>query len=98
MWEFWHFTSHTKGTWSEVISRLAIIVPAVVVITFILAFLTERTGSVILATAVHEWIDLGVDPGGYFLWAGLATVPVWLWLAFTWPRRDSQALVSGGRL
>jgi membrane protease YdiL (CAAX protease family) len=88
MWEAWHFTSHTKGTLNEVISRLAIIVPAVVVITFILALLTERTGSVLLATAVHEWIDLGVDPGGYFLWAGLASVPVWLWLAWTWPRQQ----------
>jgi hypothetical protein len=34
------------------------------------AFLTERTGSILLATAVHEWIDLGVDTGGYLLWAG----------------------------
>jgi len=90
MWEIWHFTSHTKGTLDEVISRLAIIVPAVVVITFALAFLTERTGSLVLATAVHEWIDLGVDEGGYFLWAGLATVPVWLWLAWTWPKRHPE--------
>jgi len=87
MWEVWHFTSHTKGTWHEVVSRLAIIVPAVVVITFALGFLTERTGSVILATAVHEWIDLGADAGGYFLWAALAAVPVWLYLAWTWPAR-----------
>ena len=90
LWELWHFTSHTKGTLHEVISRLEIILPAVVVITFILAFLTERTGSVVLATAVHEWIDLGVDPGGYFLWAGLAAVPVWLWMAWTWPKGKSE--------
>jgi uncharacterized protein len=86
LWELWHFTSHTKGTWPEVMARLEIIVPAVIVITFALAFLVERTGSIILATAVHEWIDLGVDPGGYFLWAGLAAVPIWLWAAWTWPR------------
>jgi membrane protease YdiL (CAAX protease family) len=86
MWEAWHFTSHTKGTLHDVISRLEIIVPAVIVITFALAFLTERTGSVLLATAVHEWIDLGVDSGGYFLWAALAAVPVWLWIAWTWPK------------
>jgi hypothetical protein len=89
MWEIWHFTSHTKGTWHEVVSRMEIIVPAVVVITFAMAFLMERTGSVLLATAVHEWIDLGVDPGGYFLWAGLAALPVWLWIAWTWPKRSS---------
>jgi membrane protease YdiL (CAAX protease family) len=92
MWEAWHFTSHTKGTWSEVMARLEIIVPAVVVITFVLAFLMERTGSVILATAVHEWIDLGVDPGGYFLWAALAAVPVWLWIAWTWPKIAPESM------
>jgi membrane protease YdiL (CAAX protease family) len=90
LWEIWHFTSHTKGTLREVISRLEIIVPAIVVITFALAFLTERTGSLVLATTVHEWIDLGVDAGGYFLWAGLAAVPVWLWIAWTWPRPKSE--------
>lgn len=92
LWEIWHFTSHTKGTLHQVISRLEIIVPAVVVITFALAFLTERTGSVLLATAVHEWIDLGVDTGGYFLWAGLAAIPVWLWIAWTWPKRGSEPI------
>ena len=92
MWEVWHFTSHTKGTLHEVFSRLAIIVPAIVLITFALGFLTERTGSVVLATAVHEWIDLGADAGGYFLWAGLAAVPVWLWIAWTWPESNLGAV------
>lgn len=91
LWEAWHFTSHTKGTLHEVISRLAIIVPAVVVITFVLGFLTERTGSVLLATTVHEWIDLGVDSGGYFLWAGVASVPIWLWIACKWPKRTPES-------
>jgi membrane protease YdiL (CAAX protease family) len=90
MWEVWHFTSHTKGSMHEVISRLEIIVPAVVAITFALGFLTERTGSVVLATAVHEWIDLGVDSGGYLLWAGLAALPVWLWIAWKWPQRSTE--------
>ena len=87
LWELWHFTSHTKGTWHDVVSRMEIIIPAIVVITFALGFLTEHTGSIVLATAVHEWIDLASDAGGYFLWAALATVPIWLWLAWTWPHR-----------
>jgi hypothetical protein len=70
LWELCHFTSHSKGTGHEVIARLAMIVPAVVVITFALGFLTERTGAVVIATAVLEWIDRGADSGGYFLWAG----------------------------
>ena len=89
MWEIWHFTSHTQGALHEVISRLEIIVPAVVAITFALAFLTERTGSILLATAVHEWIDIGVDSGGYFLLIALAAVPVWVWIVWTWPKHNS---------
>jgi membrane protease YdiL (CAAX protease family) len=102
MWEIWHFTSHLKGTRHDVISRLEMIVPAVVVITFVLGFLTERTGSVLLATALHEWIDLGVDSGGYLLWAGLASVPVWVWMAWTWKtgksKRSEQSTVTAGLL
>jgi uncharacterized protein len=94
MWEVWHFTSHLKGPLYEVMSRLGVIVPAVVVITFVLAFLIDRTGSVVLATAVHEWIDLGVDSGGYFLWAGLAAVPVWMWIVWRWPKRNSVTSVD----
>jgi membrane protease YdiL (CAAX protease family) len=97
LWEVWHFTSHTKGTSSEVLARLALIVPAVVVITFALAFLVQRTGSVVFATAVHEWIDIGVDSGGYLLWAALAAVPVWLWIVWTWPKQsnyDNQILIE----
>jgi hypothetical protein len=80
-----------------VLARLALIVPAVVVITFALAFLVQRTGSVVFATAVHEWIDIGVDSGGYLLWAALAAVPVWLWIVWTWPKQsnyDNQILIE----
>jgi membrane protease YdiL (CAAX protease family) len=89
MWEAWHFTSHTRGTLHQVIERLAIYVPLVIVITFILGFLTERTGSLLLATTFHEWMDILADPagsGGLF-WCGLACIPVWIWLVWTWPKR-----------
>ncbi len=33
MWEAWHFTSHLKGTASEVISRLSIYIPLVIAVT-----------------------------------------------------------------
>lgn len=89
MWAAWHFTSQTNGTWQGFIHRMEIMIPAIVVITFVLALLTERTGSLVLATAVHEWIDIGTDTGGVFLWVALAAVPVWLWIAWTWPQRRS---------
>jgi uncharacterized protein len=93
MWEAWHFTSHTKGTLHQVIARLAVYVPLVILITFFLAFLTERTGSLLLATTVHEWIDIFADPAGNggFFWSGLACIPVWIWLVWTWPKRTPEA-------
>jgi membrane protease YdiL (CAAX protease family) len=86
MWEVWHFTSHLKGTWREVGARFEFIVPAVIVITFVMALVYERTGSLILALTLHEWIDIVVDGGsGYLFWAGLGSIPVWVWLVWTWP-------------
>jgi hypothetical protein len=63
-----------------------------VVVTFVLGFLTERTSSLALATAVHEWLDLGVDGGGVYLWAALASVAVWLWIAWTWPKPNPKPI------
>ena len=85
LWAGWHFTSQTGGTWQGLVSRLEILIPTVVVVTFLLAWLTEHTGSLLLAAAVHEWLDLGVDSGGYLLWAALASIPVWIGLVWKWP-------------
>jgi len=86
LWEVWHFTSHTKGPLPDVISRLALIVPIVVVTTFVLGLVTERTGSLLIATTLHEWIDIVFDGSvPYLTWAALVSVPVWIWLVWTWP-------------
>jgi len=42
-----------------------------------------------VATAIHEWVDIAADTGGIFLWVALAVVPVWLWIVWTWPQRKS---------
>lgn len=91
MWEAWHFTSHFKGTWHDVLARLAVIVPLIIALTFLLGFLVERTGSLLLAVAVHEWTDIIADSSGQpaLFWAGIACIPVWAWLVWTWPQRQS---------
>ena len=78
-----------QGSPHQVIERLAIYVPLVIAITFLLGFITERTGSVLVATTLHEWIDIFADPAGNggFFWSGLACLPVWMWLLWTWPKR-----------
>jgi membrane protease YdiL (CAAX protease family) len=91
MWEAWHFTSHTKGTLHEVISRLAIYIPLVIVITVIIGLVNERTGSLVLAFTLHEWIDIVFDGGsGYLVRAALISLPVWAWLVWSWPRHRNM--------
>ena len=53
MWEAWHFTSHLKGTVTEVVSRMSIYIPLVVAVTFLLGFVVERTDSLLLAVTLH---------------------------------------------
>jgi membrane protease YdiL (CAAX protease family) len=86
MWTAWHFTT----TWDGLISHMEILLPSLLALTFALAFLTERTGSLALATTVHAWVDLGVSPGGYFLWAALAAVPVLIWMIWEWPKPNAE--------
>jgi membrane protease YdiL (CAAX protease family) len=90
MWEAWHFTSHLKGTLTEVVSRMSIYIPLIVAVTFLLGFVVERTDSLLLAVTLHEWLDIAVDSSGtYLMWAALACIPLWLWLIWTWPEGAS---------
>ncbi len=86
MWTAWHFTT----TWDGLISHLEILLPALLALTFVMSFLTERTGSLALAVTVHAWVDLWFSPGGYFRWAVLAASPVWIWMIWKWPKRNAQ--------
>ena len=90
MWEAWHFTSHLKGTLSEVVSRMSIYIPLVIAVTFLLGLVVERTDSLLLAVTLHEWLDITVDSSGtYLMWAALACIPLWIWLLWTWPGQAS---------
>ena len=61
MWEAWHFTSHLKGTLTEVVSRMSIYIPLIVAVTFLLGFVVEGTDSLLLAVTLHEWLDIAVE-------------------------------------
>ena len=86
MWTAWHFTT----TWEGLTSHLEILLPTLVALTFVLTFLTERTGSLALAATVHAWVDLWFSPGGYFRWAALAAVPVLIWIIWKWPKPSTE--------
>jgi membrane protease YdiL (CAAX protease family) len=93
MWEAWHFTSHLKGSWHEVVVRLSWLLPFVVALTFFLGFLTVRTSSLLLAVTVHEWVDIVADSSGdrTLFWSAIACIPIWISLVWTWPKRQSKA-------
>jgi uncharacterized protein len=95
MWEAWHFTSHFKGSWHDIGMRLCWLLPLVLALTFLLGFLTARTGSLLLAVTVHEWVDIIADPGDRALfWSGVACIPIVAWIVWRWPKRvalSSQA-------
>jgi hypothetical protein len=40
----------------------------------------------LLAAAVHEWLDIGAGYGDYRRWVAVAAVPLWLWVAWKWPK------------
>jgi hypothetical protein len=96
MWTAWHFNPTREG----LISHLEVLLPVTVVISFLLMFLVGRSGSVLLAAAVHEWLDIATSYGGDRRWVALVTVPFWLWMVWKWPMGESQlkgaAQVSAG--
>src|SRR5215831_16582414 len=86
MWTTWHFTT----TWDGWISHLEALLPTLVALTFVMAFLTERTGSLALPVTVHAWVDLWFSPGGFFRWAALAAVPILTWVIWKWPKPNAK--------
>jgi membrane protease YdiL (CAAX protease family) len=83
MWTVWHF----NPTWDGLISHLEVLLPVTVAVSVVLTFATGRSGSVLLAAAVHEWLDIGTGYDDYRRWVALAAVPLWLWMVSTWPKR-----------
>jgi hypothetical protein len=81
MWTAWHFNPTREG----LISHLEVLLPVTIGTSFFLMFLIGRTGSVLLAASVHEWLDIGVAYSDYRRWIALAAVPFWLWMAWKWP-------------
>ena len=81
MWTAWHFNPTREG----LISHLEVLLPVTVVMSLLLIFLIGRTGSVLLAASVHEWLDIGAAYSDYRRWIALAAVPFWLWMTWKWP-------------
>jgi membrane protease YdiL (CAAX protease family) len=81
MWTMWHFNPTRDG----LISHLQVLLPVTVVVSLVLSLLTDHRGSLLLAAAAHEWLDIGASYTDFRLWIALAAVPFWIWMVWTWP-------------
>jgi uncharacterized protein len=87
LWEFWHFTTRTAHGWSPLRTVITLLISysAVILLSFILGFAAERSRSVLVAVALHSYIDVLLNNLDLYLPLLLA-LPVWALLLLTWPR------------
>lgn len=93
MWEFWHARVLIPG------NSLSILIPGQVVMLFAtvgLAFgigwATDRTRSLAVAVTLHAWVNIPLEfPGWRTAAVAAASLPLWAWLIWTWPRAEEQS-------
>lgn len=90
LWEFWHFTTRTTHGWSikRVALTLLVSYTAVILLSFIIGYAAERSKSVVVAAAIHTYVDLLLNNLAY---SGvlLLVLPLWAIMIATWPDRRS---------
>lgn len=92
MWEFWHFTNRIhNGTPYEVIKRLLIFYPALIIASALIGELVDRTQSLLVAITLHASLILFLAdeiPKGWM--AALGSMPIWIYLLVTWPATNQS--------
>lgn len=59
MWEFWHFTRGiVEGELPQIIVRKSIMIISVLILTFIIGKLTDKTKSLMVAITIHSWANI----------------------------------------
>ena len=87
LWEFWHFTTRTAQGWSPLRTAVTLLISysAVILLSFIIGYAAERSQSVIVAVALHSYVDVLLNNLDLYLPLVLA-LPVWVLLLLTWPK------------
>lgn len=92
LWELWHFTNRTHG---RPVINAVIAVSLFMVITILLSWIigiaADRSKSVVVATAIHGWIDLVLEMPhiNTYISAGFAVL-LWIYLLKTWPQPQAR--------
>lgn len=88
MWELWHFTNRmSAGLQISTFIRVGIFIVALIIISFFMNKLTDKTKSLVIAVTVHSWINI------LFEYSSLATfvvfglsLPFWAYLIWKWEK------------
>lgn len=103
MWEFWHFTrGMVHGELPQIIVRKTVMILSVLILTYIIGKLTDKTKSLLIAVTLHSWANIQFE----FVHintqiAGGISVLIWAMLIWKWEgqKRDiSDGTIEGQQL
>jgi membrane protease YdiL (CAAX protease family) len=88
LWEAWHFTNRTHDkTLLQILLTLAIVIPIIILLSWGIGAAVERSKSILVASAIHGWVDLLAEyPGTATYICAAITLILWLYLFKTWPQ------------
>lgn len=93
LWEIWHFTNRTHDkTLLQASLSVGLFSIVTVALSFLIGIAVEKSKSVLVATAIHGWVDLLFELPGIttYIGAGFAVL-LWLFLLKTWPVKEKPA-------
>lgn len=95
LWELWHFTNRMSGGWHiSTFIRVGIFIIALIIISYVMGILTDKTKSLAIAVTFHAWINIlfEVSTLNTYIVFGLS-LPFWTYLIWTWekPLRKNKA-------
>lgn len=88
LWELWHFTNRTANkTMGQAITGVLIMMSFLIVLTFIMGKITDRTKSLVTVVTIHMWINVLVENGSIpvFIVFGLSLV-FWTFMYLSWDK------------
>lgn len=99
MWELWHFTNRTAN--KDVIGAVIVVgtmMIFLIVLTYFMGKITDRTKSLITAVTVHMWINVLVENGSKPVYIVFAiSLVFWTIMFITWDKpfgRNNSIAVS----
>jgi uncharacterized protein len=99
MWEFWHFTRGlVEGGPLQLIIRKTFMIALVLIMTYIIGKLTDKTKSLIVAVTLHSWVDIQFEYSHLNTHlAGVLSIIIWAVLLWKWDNKDNNAIAFSAK-